>query len=141
MARDPAQETASSYPKLASVLALLGGILIVLGGVIFVGAAVFILPHLNYNNMTVPQGMDRASLPGLISGVVGVMGAFGLVCGAVVLLSASMLLANVGRRRTWGTLILVFSVLSFVGLGGFIIGAILGIAGGILTLRWKPLDL
>jgi hypothetical protein len=115
--------------------------IIALGGVIFIGAAAFVLPHLNYSNMTVPQGMDKASLPGLISGVVGVMGAFGLVCGAIVLLSATMLLAKVGRRRTWGILILVFSVLSFVGLGGFIVGAVLGMVGGILALRWKPPDL
>ena len=137
MERNPAQEKASSYPKTASVLALVGGMIIILGGVIFIGVAAFILPHLNYSNLTVPKGMDRASLPGLISGVVGVMGGFGLVCGAIVLLSATMLLARVGRRRTWGILILVFSVLSFVGLGGFIIGAILGIVGGILALRWK----
>lgn len=138
MERNPAQETPSAYPKTASILALVGGMIIILGGVIFIGAAVYILPHLNYSNMTLPQGMDRASLPGLISGIVGVMGAFGLVCGAVVLVSATMLLARVGQRRTWGILILIFSVLSFIGLGGFILGAILGIVGGILTLRWKP---
>jgi hypothetical protein len=35
-------------------------------------------------------------------------------------------------------LILVFSILSFIGLGGFVVGAILGIVGGVLALRWKP---
>jgi uncharacterized membrane protein len=128
----------SSYPKTASILALAGGMIIVLGGVIFVGVSAFVIPHLNFGNMTVPQGFNRANLPGLVSGIVGVMGAVGLVCGAIVLVSAAMLLAKVGQRRTWGILILVFSVLSFIGLGGFIIGAILGIIGGILTLRWKP---
>jgi hypothetical protein len=132
------QGAASAYPRTASILALVGGMIIILGGVIFLGVAAYVLPHLNYGNMTVPKGLDRASLPGLISGVVGVMGGFGLACGAVVLVSATMLLAKVGQRRTWGILILVFSVLSFVGLGGFIIGAVLGILGGILTLRWKP---
>jgi Family of unknown function (DUF6114) len=66
------------------------------------------------------------------------MGGFGLVCGAIVLMSAAMLLARVGERRTWGILITIFSVLSFVGLGGFVVGAILGIVGGVMTLRWKP---
>jgi hypothetical protein len=130
--------TTSSYPKTGAILALIGGVVIILGGAIFIGASVYILPHLNYGNLTVPQGMNRADLPGLISGVVGVMGAFGLICGAIVLISATMLLARVGNRRTWGILVLVFSVLSFIGLGGFILGAILGIAGGVLTLRWKP---
>jgi len=42
------------------------------------------------------------------------------------------------QQRTWGVLILVFSVLSFLGLGGFVVGAILGIVGGVFALRWKP---
>jgi len=49
-----------------------------------------------------------------------------------------MLLANSGQPRTWSVLILVFSVLSFVGMGGFIVGAVLGIVGGALVLKWKP---
>jgi hypothetical protein len=138
MATVATKESTSAYPKTAAILALAGGIFIVLGGVLFIGVAAYVLPHLNYSNMTVPKGLDRASLPGLISGIVGTMGAFGLVCGAVVLVSATMLLARVGGRRTWGILILVFSVLSLVGLGGLLIGAILGITGGVLTLRWKP---
>ena len=130
--------TGSAYPKTAGVLALVGGLIIMLGGVTFLGVASFVIPHLNLSNVTVPQGMDRASLPGLISGVLTVMGGFGLVCGAVVLMSATMLLARVGERRTWGVLILIFSVLSFIGLGGFVLGALLGIVGGVMTLRWKP---
>ena len=132
------QGTGTAYPKTAAMLALIGGAMIILGGAIFLGVSAFVIPHINLSNVTVPQGMDRASLPGLISGVLGVMGGFGLVCGAIVLVSATMLLAKVGARRTWGILILVFSVLSFIGLGGFVLGAILGIAGGVLALRWKP---
>ena len=131
-------QKAPAYPKTGSILALVGGIFMLLGGVIFLGVAAYVIPHLNLNNVTVPQGMDRASLPGLISGILSVMGVFGLVCGAIVLVSSSMILARVGERRTWGILILIFSILSFIGLGGFIVGAILGIIGGILTLRWKP---
>ena len=138
MATNPTSETAAPYPKTASILALVGGIFIIVGGVLFLGVAAYVVPHLDLSNIKVPQGMDRASLPGLISGVLAVMGAFGLVCGAIVLVSATMLLAKVGQRRTWGILILVFSVLSFIGLGGFVIGAILGIVGGVLILRWRP---
>jgi len=138
METNPTQEAGSAYPKTASILALMGGLMMILGGVIFVGAAVYVIPHLNLGNITVPQGINAAALPALISGVLTVMGSFGLVCGAVVFVSATMLLAKVGQRRTWGILILVFSVLSFIGLGGFVVGAVLGIVGGILTLRWKP---
>jgi len=138
VAADVALGKSSAYPKTAAILALAGGMIMVLGGAVFIGVASFVIPHMNLANITVPNGMDRASLPGLISGILTAMGGFGLVCGAIVLISATMLLAKVGGRRTWGILILVFSILSFVGLGGFIIGAILGILGGVLTLRWKP---
>jgi len=134
------QQTMSAYPKTASILALVGGIIILLAGVLFVAVSVFILPNINYGhyNMTIPQGLNPAAIPTLVSGVVGVMGAFELVSGVIVLVSAVMLLSNLGQRKTWGVLILVFSILSFIGFGGFFAGAILGMVGGILTLRWKP---
>ncbi len=140
MEKNTTQQTTSAYPKTGSILALVGGVLILLAGVLFLAVSVFVLPHLNYGhyNMTVPQGLNPATIPALVSGVVGVMGAFELVSGIIVLVSAVMLLSNLGQRRIWGILILVFSILSFIGFGGFFAGAILGMVGGILTLRWKP---
>jgi len=132
------QETKSGYPRTASILALVGGILIILGGTLFLAVSTFILPHLDYSNLRTPPGLTPASIPSLVSGIVWTMGLFGLVSGIIVLTSAVMLLTSPSQRRTWGVLMLVFSILSFLGLGGFIVGAILGIAGGILTLRWKP---
>jgi hypothetical protein len=138
MEKNTTQQTPTSYPKTASILALVGGTLMLLSGVIFIAVAALILPHLDYSNLTVPQGLSPSAIPGLVSGIVGVMGAFGLVSGIIVLVSGAMLFAHVAKPRTWGILILIFSILSFVGLGGFIAGAILGIVGGIPTLRWKP---
>lgn len=137
MERTTTLET-TAYPKTGAIVALVGGMIIILGGALFLGVATYVIPHLNLSNVTVPQGFDRANLPKLISGVLTVMGGFGIVCGAVVLISSTMLLAKVGQRRTWGVLILVFSVLSFLGLGGFVAGAVMGIIGGVLVLRWKP---
>ncbi len=141
MTKEMTQQTTTTIPKTGSILALVGGILIMLTGLLLVAVSAFILPNLNFSsfpNFHPPQGLTTAGIPALISGVVGVMGTFGLVSGIIVLVSAVMLLANLGQRNIWGILILVFSVLSFLGLGGFVIGAILGIVGGILTLRWKP---
>lgn len=61
----------------------------------------------------------------------------GLVSGIVIVASALMLQNRPSEAKTWGTLILVFSVVSLFGMGGFLIGAILGIIGGILALTWK----
>ncbi len=132
------QNATSEYPRIASILALVGGIIITLSGVLFVAVSAFVLPHLNYGSLNTPPNLPASAIPGLVSGFVGMMGAFGLVSGAIVLISSVMLLSNTGQRRTWSVLILVFSVLSFIGLGGFVVGAALGIVGGALVLRWKP---
>jgi len=130
------QKATSSFPKTASILALVGGILITLGGMFFVVVSTVILPNLDLTQLhtNLPQSMK----PSIIPGVVGAMGAFGLISGIIVMASAVLLRVNTGQREVWGILILVFSVLSFLGPGGFFVGAILGILGGIMTLMWKP---
>lgn len=102
----------------------------------FLAVSVFILPNLNYANLNAPPGITN--MAGLVSGAVGVLGVFGLAAGVIVLASSVMLRINPSQRKTWGVLILVFSILSFLSFGGFIAGAILGTVGGIMTLTWKP---
>jgi len=131
------QKSATEYPNLPSILALIGGALIVLVALILLTVSIVILPHLNYTNFTPPRGYTGS--PGNIaSGFVGALSVFGLVCGIIVLLSAIMLRFMPSQRQTWGIFILVFSILSFFGSGGFIVGAVLGIVGAIMILRWKP---
>lgn len=62
----------------------------------------------------------------------------GLICGAVVVLGAMMLHRKPVQKRPWGIIIIVFSIPSVVTGGGFIIGFILGIAGGAFALSRKP---
>jgi hypothetical protein len=62
----------------------------------------------------------------------------GLICGVLVLFGAIMLRIRPARKKTWGVLILVFSIPSIVTGGGFIIGFILGIIGGAVALSRKP---
>jgi hypothetical protein len=132
------QNTATGYPTTASIISLIGGIVITLGGLLFVAVSTFVLPNINYGNLVLPQNLPASAIPGLVSGFVGMIGIFGLVSGAVVLVSSVMLLTGKGQPRTWSVLILVFSILSLFGLGGFLVGAVLGIVGGALALRWKP---
>ena len=132
------QFATNAYPRIESVVALVGGIIITLSGALFLAVSAFILPNVTYANINVPQGLSAAAIPGIVSGFVGLMGVFGLVSGGVVLVSSMKLLTNSGDRRTWSVLVLVFSVLSFIGMGGFVIGAVLGIVGGALALRWRP---
>jgi hypothetical protein len=74
----------------------------------------------------------------LAAGFVRAIAVFGLICGIIVTISALLLRLKPNLRQTWGILVLVFSILGFFGFGGFIVGSVLGIVGGIMTLRWKP---
>jgi hypothetical protein len=65
--------------------------------------------------------------------------AVSLACGIVVLMSALVLLRHPPERALWGVVIVVFSAVSFVGMGGFFVGAIFGIVGGVVALRYKPI--
>jgi len=134
------QHTTAGHPNTASILALVGGILMVLSGLLLLAVSVFIIPHLpsSYFASASTTRFSPAAIQGFASFVIGGLGGFGLASGVIVLSSAVMLQVRPNSQRTWGVLILVFSVLSFLGTGGFVVGAILGIVGGIMALRWKP---
>jgi len=67
------------------------------------------------------------------------LGIFGLISGIIVVISSIMLNSEPENHVKWGTLILIFSVLSiFGGMGGYGIGLILGVIGGLLAITWKP---
>jgi hypothetical protein len=72
--------------------------------------------------------------PSLLIGLATV----GLMFGVLVLLGALMLHIKPLNKKAWGIMIIVFSIPSVIMGGGFIIGFILGIIGGILTLTVKP---
>jgi hypothetical protein len=60
-----------------------------------------------------------------------------LICGIIVVIGAIMLRVQPHQHLPWATLIIAFSAVSFVGMGGYFIGAVLGIIGGAfeLTIR------
>jgi hypothetical protein len=64
------------------------------------------------------------------------LAAIGLVSGVVILIGAIMIYTEPSRASAWGVLILLFSIVSFFGMGGFFLGAILGVLGGILALAY-----
>jgi hypothetical protein len=60
-----------------------------------------------------------------------------LFFGIIVVIGAIMLNARPTQHVTWGIIVLVFSVASFMGMGGYFIGAVLGLAGGAIALIYK----
>ena len=61
----------------------------------------------------------------------------GLVCGVIVLIGAIMLKVDSHQSTIWAIVIIAFSLVSFVGMGGYFIGAILSIVGGAFVLATR----
>ena len=126
---------------IAFILSLTAGILMLVSGAL--SALWFMSGGFDANGMMDGFGgmmhgyrdmMDGFGVAGFMSGLSFV----GLLAGIVVIIGALMLNARPAEHLTWGTLILVFSIISFAGMGGFWIGALMGIAGGAIALSWRP---
>jgi len=57
-----------------------------------------------------------------------------VVSGVVLIIGGLMIRSNPKDASLWGSIILVFSVIGFLGGGGFIIGSLIGLIGGILAI-------
>jgi len=121
-------------PLTAFILSLIGGVFILLGGFTLYLWSLYGGPW--FDGMMGGMGMMGGfGLP--YSLMVGFELA-GLVSGAFVLIGAIMIRMRPAEHVAWGVIVLVFSITSFLGMGGFMIGALLGIAGGALALSWRP---
>jgi hypothetical protein len=115
-----------NYPRTAYLLSLIGGILILFLSIIYaliLIAAASVLGGLGF---------------GLGAAVVVGFAVVALVFGIIVLLLAFRLKSNPQGARMTGILIIVFALISFIGGGGFYIGAILALIGGVLAVVWTP---
>ena len=117
----------SQIEKRAFTLSLIGGLLIVCNAVA-VGIAGAYFPWIF---PTLPGSDNNAAVPFTTISVIA------LICGALILFAAIMLRVKPENKKAWGILMMVFSVPSVITGGGFIIGFILGIVGGVKALRRK----
>jgi len=131
--------TETERPTAAFLLSLVGGIFILLGGGVMSMFGPFGLGGMmgGYRGMMGYRYSGYGMMGGLGFGMFGILG---LIFGVIVIISAFMLNSKPHEHSTWGTLIVIFSVLSIFGsaMGGFGIGLILGLIGGILAITWKP---
>jgi len=104
----------------AGVLTIIGGFFILLGGFVFalIGAVFAVF--------------------GFVSGVF----LLGLLVGFLTLIVGFLMLAVPSGHTVWGILAIVFALVSIpVAFGGFIVGFLLTLIGGILAVSWKrPVD-
>ena len=124
--------SSQSTSSIASVLSLIGGIVIALGGVVslFWSSYGWSWYGMMGHWMMGDFGYDTSMMSGFSLAA--------LVSGILVIVGAIMLNTRPEERTAWGSIVLIFSIVSFIGMGGFFVGALLGIAGGALALSLKP---
>lgn len=137
--------TQQEKPTTAFILSLIGGVFILLGGGMMsmvgsYGYGGMMNGYWGYGGMM--RGYGYGPGFGMMGGYGfgGVLGLAGLLFGLVVIVSSLMLYYHPADHSKWGIVILIFSALSVLGsvMGGFGVGLILGVLGGIFALTWKP---
>ena len=114
-------------PTAAMVLSLIGGICVIFGGlaIAFLGSLVSSFGYL----------ANGGSNGGTIVTAFGVVG---MIMGLVMIVGGFMLYSKPSSAKMWGIIVLILSILSWItALGGFVIGFILGLIGGILAITFK----
>ena len=130
----------SEKPVAALVLGLMGGILILLGSLVM---SMFVFaPSNSFFDMSGGMGMmGMSGMMGtsLMTGVGLAFSLIGVSSGIVVILGSLMLYNRPSEGQLWGALIIAFSMLSLLGgMGGFLVGLILGVLGGVFGLASRP---
>lgn len=110
---------AENSPTAAFVLSLIGGVFVLLAGLIIAAIG--------------------AALTFFIGGIGALLGVAAIVVGLLIIVFAIMLHSRPEQHVIWGALLIVFSIISLpVSLGGFVIGFLLTLIGGILAVVWHP---
>ena len=109
------------WPLGGVILSLIGGVLVLADGALVAAAG----------GLASSLGLAGG---GLIEG----LGAVGAFFGLLLIVVAILLVVTPDHHLALGVAILIFSLLSIVSGGGFIIGLILGVIGGILGIIFQP---
>jgi hypothetical protein len=126
-------------PVTSFILSLIGGLIILIDGIL--GSIWYLSGNASYGGfwggmMGGWHGMMGGGF-GLSYGYMAGFSLVGLVSGIIVVIGAIMLNVQPADHTSWGIVILIFSIVSFVSMGGFFIGAILGIIGGAFAISWR----
>ena len=120
----PSAPSAGGKSKAPFILSLIGGIIILLNGILVAALG----------GLMAAAGSAVPGLGAVMAGAGIAMAVVGLVFGIIVLVGA-ILMRKPGKAKIGAILVLIFSILSIVIGGGFVIGMILGIIGGALGLK------
>ncbi|MGZ4942032.1 MAG: DUF4064 domain-containing protein [Halobacteriota archaeon] len=121
----------------AFLLSLIGGLFILIGGLVALVIGMYGAFGMGYGYMGSMMGRMMGGFgPVWVFGGATIIAVsiIGIASAVVVIYGAFSVRDRPTARTTWGALILAFSLVSLLSLGGFLVGAILGILGGILAM-------
>lgn len=143
--------SSSENSKVVYTISLIAGVLILVNGLVLGGIGFFITQSIPDSSSSVFVRIllnILNTLTGIINAVTGIISTVtsilntlmvvGIISGIIVIVAAVMSYKNPARKTLWGITLLVFSSVSIIIGGGFLLGLILGINGGILTLVLNP---
>ncbi len=134
--------SAADRPIAVFVLGLVSGLLIVAGSVAAILFYSFGPYHAYGPGYMGMMGGYYGGFYGMMSGLYFNTGLFysmsviGFASGLVILIGAVVAYSRPDSTLPWSVLVLVFSIISLVAMGGFFIGALLGFAAGVIGLTW-----
>ena len=105
-----------------------------LGTLLAIVSAVLIIVNSSFSLILTLAG--RLFVPGISSSLLLSLGTIGMLSGIIVLVSSFLTLKSRTAKKG-SILIILFSAIGLVSGGGFIVGTILGIIGGVLVLTKK----
>lgn len=129
----------------SSVLSIIGGSLMIIGGLLPLGMLGMsghfgMMSEMDTGEM-MGEMIERESgmmpLQSFLWASVTIISAISIGTGIVLIVGGYLIHRKPESAMPWGIAILVASIVSLLSIGGFIIGPILGIIGGILALTRK----
>ncbi len=122
----------------SSILSIIGGALIIISGLVPLGMSG------HYGMMSGTGGMTMGGrfgmmmpLQSFIWTTMAVVSVISIGTGVILITGGYFIYGKPESAGKWGVAILVASVVSLFSMGGFFIGPILGIIGGVLALTRK----
>ena len=128
-------------PVAPFVLGLIAGIFILLGAIVMSMFAFGIASMMSSNGGAMSGTMSNmyaGMSMGMMMGFAPALTVVGIASGVMVILGSVMVYTHPSESQLWGAIILAFSVVSIIGgMGGFLVGLVLGVVGGVLALTWR----
>jgi len=105
------------------VLSFVAGVIILISGFIF-----YMWHFSFFPTMSPMMGPPLNVIPGVLSIAI-------ITCGIIIIAASVMMHKTPSQNHIWGVFVIVFSAISILEMGGFLIGGIIGIIGGILAFK------